>query len=74
MEKGTLVREEICTLIAGYLGEPTAKNFLMYHDRETLPVFTGEAFNMLGDFVGKDKAKNELRQIYIQNNMTQTYV
>ncbi|HZZ98699.1 MAG TPA: hypothetical protein VFG51_02075 [Candidatus Saccharimonadia bacterium] len=74
MEKATLVRDGIYSLIAGYFGEPTAKNFLDYHDTETLPIFTHEALNVLSDFIGRDKAKSELQDIYTKNNMTHAYV
>lgn len=74
MEKATLVREEVYTLIKDYLGEPTGIAFLRLHENETLPIFTDAAKQVLSDFIGLDKAKDVLRDIYLRNQMPHLYV
>ena len=74
MENANNVKEDIYKLIAGYLGDPTAKTFLSFYRDETIPIYSDAALKILGNFIGIDKAKDELKLIFIRNHTVHTYV
>ncbi|HSW97815.1 MAG TPA: hypothetical protein VLF89_08370 [Candidatus Saccharimonadales bacterium] len=74
MDKVIIVKQEIRKLIANYLGEPTAKTFFGFYNDETLPIYSDAAVKILRDFIGEEKAKNELKTIFIRNHTAHTYV
>jgi hypothetical protein len=74
IEKADLVKEDIYKLMGNYLGAPTAKTFKSFYGDETLPICSDAALKILGDFIGQDKAKDELKEIFIKNHTAHSYV
>jgi hypothetical protein len=74
VEKADLVKEGIYKLMENYLGAPTAKTFRGFYGDENLPICADAALKILGDFIGHEKAKEELKEIFIKNHIAHAYV
>lgn len=74
LDKVIIIKQEIRKLIAAYLGESTAKTFFGFYNDETLPIYSDAAVKILKDFVGEEKARNDLKTIFIRNHTAHTYV
>ena len=74
MEKTDEVREAINKLIANYIGESTAHYFVTIYKKETLPMNVNGAIKILEEFIGPEKTKSELEEIFSRYHVENTYV
>lgn len=74
LDKVVIIKKEIQRFIANNLGEPTAKTFYDFYYDDTLPIYSDAAINILKNFMGEEKAREELRIIFIRNHAEHAYV
>lgn len=68
MDTGDEVRKDTNALLAHYFGERMGTAFESGYGDETLPIYVHNAFLLLIDHIGQQKAKLEIGQILSKNS------
>ena len=74
MEKANTAKEEIISFLAQNFGIATAKTFHDFYADETLPIFIDAALHVLEDYVGRDKARQQINSILLKNELKERLI
>jgi hypothetical protein len=63
------MKKDIVSLVAANFGTPTAQAFSSIYLSKPLSELSNEAYAILSDLIGRERAKTSIRSIYRENNM-----
>lgn len=72
MEKTSVVRQKIVHLILENCGERMGNAFGSSYEIETFPIFLDAAVSVLSELLGKEKTRERVNHILINNNMNES--
>lgn len=70
MDNSDAVRSDTITLLSHYFGDRMGHAFESGYGEETLPIYVHNAYLLLIDHIGMQKAREEIERILAKNSKT----